>query len=90
MENNIEVLKFSATWCGPCRVLSSTLKDVEGITNIDIDKDMETARKYGVRSVPLLVFLKDGVEVHRKSGNMPLSMYNDILTEINDSKEINN
>jgi thioredoxin 1 len=90
MENNIEVLKFSATWCGPCRVLAQTLKDVEGITNIDVDKDHETSRKYGVRSVPLLVFLKDGVEIHRQSGSISLSMYNSILTEINDSKEINN
>ena len=79
---SIEVLKFSATWCGPCRVLAQTLKDVEGITNIDIDKDMETARKYGIRSVPTMVFLKDGKEVHRQSGNMPLSMYNQILDEI--------
>ena len=80
---NVEVLKFSATWCGPCRVLAQTLKDVEGITNIDIDKDMETARKYGIRSVPTMVFLKDGKEIHRQSGNMPLSMYNQILDEIN-------
>jgi thioredoxin 1 len=80
---SVEVLKFSATWCGPCRVLAQTLKDVEGITNIDIDKDMETARKYGIRSVPTLVFLKDGKEVHRQSGNMPLQMYNQILDEIN-------
>ncbi len=86
----IEVLKFYADWCGPCRVLAQTLKDVDGITNINIDKDMETARKYGVRSVPLLVFLKDGVEVHRVSGSMPLQQYKDILTEINDSKELNN
>jgi thioredoxin 1 len=87
---NIEVLKFSATWCGPCRVLAQTLKDVEGITNIDIDKDRETPAKYGIRSVPTMVFLKDGKEVHRQSGNMPLQMYQQILTEINDSKEINN
>lgn len=87
---SVEVLKFSATWCGPCRVLAQTLKDVEGITNIDIDKDMETARKYGIRSVPTMVFLKDGVEVHRQSGNMPLQMYQQILNEINDSKELNN
>ena len=80
---NIEVLKFSASWCGPCRVLAQTLAGVEGITNIDIDKDMETARKYGIRSVPTMVFLKDGKEVHRQSGNMPLSMYNQILDEIN-------
>ena len=90
MENKIEVLKFSATWCGPCRVLAQTLKDVEGITNIDIDKDQETPRKYGIRSVPTMVFLKDGVEVHRQSGNMPLQMYQQILDEINDSKELNN
>lgn len=86
---SIEVLKFSATWCGPCRVLAQTLKDVEGITNIDIDKDSETPKKYGIRSVPTMVFLKDGKEVHRQSGNMPLQMYQQILTEINDSKEIN-
>jgi len=83
---SVEVLKFSATWCGPCRVLAQTLKDVEGITNIDIDKDMETARKYGIRSVPTLVFLKDGKEVHRQSGNMPITMYNQILDEINLNK----
>jgi thioredoxin 1 len=80
---SIEVLKFSATWCGPCRVLAQTLKDVEGITNIDIDKDRETPVKYGIRSVPTMVFLKDGKEVHRQSGNMPLTMYNQILDEIN-------
>ena len=87
---SVEVLKFSATWCGPCRVLAQTLKDVEGITNIDIDKDRETPAKYGIRSVPTMVFLKDGKEVHRQSGNMPLEMYQQILNEINDSKELNN
>ena len=85
---NIEVLKFSASWCGPCRVLAQTLAGVEGITNIDIEKDQETARKYGIRSVPTLVFLKDGVEVHRQSGNMPLKMYENILNEIKFSKEL--
>ena len=83
---NVEVLKFSATWCGPCRVLAQTLKDVEGITNIDIDKDRETPAKYGIRSVPTLVFLKDGKEVHRQSGNMPLDMYQQILDEIKINK----
>jgi len=86
MENKIEILKFSATWCGPCKVLANTLKDVEGITNIDIDKDRETPVKYGIRSVPTLVFLKDGKEVHRQSGNMPLDMYQQILDELKINK----
>ena len=84
----LEVLKFYADWCGPCRVLSQTLKDVEGITNINVDKDQETARKYGIRSVPTMVFLKNGVEVHRQSGNMPLKMYEDIIADLKFSKEI--
>ena len=87
---NIEVLKFSASWCGPCRVLAQILKDVEGVTNVDIDNNMEQARKYNIRNVPTLVFLKDGVEVHRKSGIMSLSLFNEIMDEIKFSKELNN
>ena len=85
---NIEVLKFSAQWCPPCRVLAQTLKDVEGITSVDIDKNMETARQHNVRSVPTLVFKKDGVEVHRISGSIPLDKYNQILDDIKFSKEL--
>jgi thioredoxin 1 len=85
---NIEVLKFSAQWCPPCRVLAQTLKDVEGITSVDIDKNMETARQHNVRSVPTLVFKKDGVEVHRISGAISLDKYNEILDDIKFSKEL--
>ncbi len=52
----IEVLKFSATWCGPGRVLASNVAGVSGITNIDIDKDMELAKEHNVRSVPSMIF----------------------------------
>ena len=84
------MLKFSATWCGPCKVLATTLKDAAEIKSIDVEQDQETARKYNIRSVPTLVFLRNGKEVHRVSGSMPLQKYKDILTEINDSKELNN
>lgn len=66
-----EVLKFSASWCQPCKALASILEgDSWGlpITEIDIDKDMEKAIQYGVRSVPTMVMLEDGKEIKRKTG----------------------
>lgn len=85
---NIEVLKFSASWCGPCRMLAQTLKHATEVKNIDVDSNREMAAKYEIRSVPTLVFLKDGVEVHRTSGSMSLEKYRQILDEINDNKEL--
>ncbi len=85
----VTVLKFSAQWCGPCRMMTKLFEDVEGITNIDVDKDKETAAQYGVRRIPTFVFLKNDKEVYRKSGTMTLEEYQSVLTEINDAKELN-
>lgn len=79
---SLKVLKFSASWCGPCRVLSQTLKDVPDITNVDIDKEMETARKYSVRKVPTIVFEKDGIEVGRVSGVITKQAYEEFLNKL--------
>jgi len=80
---SIEVLKFSASWCTPCKLLSATLKDVEGVKEIDIDKNRELTSQYGVRSVPTLVFLQDGKEVERTTGSIPLAKYEEIINRLN-------
>jgi len=74
----IEVLKFSSDSCQPCKVLAKTLEGVEGITEV---KDMEVFKKYGIRRVPALVFLKDGEEVQRVGGIITLTQYKEILNE---------
>ena len=78
-----EVLKFSASWCGPCKVLATTLQNVEGITNVDIDADRQKAIDFNVRSVPTLVFLQDGKEVERTTGAIPLAKYEEIINRLN-------
>ena len=68
----MKVMKFYATWCGPCKAMSqilSTMDDLPEIQEIDIDEHMETAAKFNVRSVPTLVMVaEDGTEVKRYTG----------------------
>lgn len=78
-----EVLKFSASWCGPCQALSMTLKGIDDlgvqIKEIDIDDELDLAAQYSIRSVPTLVVLQDGVEVRRKSGALNKTQIKELI-----------
>jgi len=67
------VLKFSASWCQPCKMLTNTLKDVQTdvqISEIDIDENEKIVRDYNIRGVPTLIMLDGNTEIKRKSGMM--------------------
>ena len=66
---------FSATWCGPCKVLSPIIEDVkkdlgEGATvlKVNIDNNVDVARMYQIRSIPTLMVFKEGEIVWRQNG----------------------
>lgn len=66
------ILRFTASWCGPCKSLSKTLDEIE--TNIsfeviDIDVNPELAVEYGVRGVPTMVMLDGNIEIKRIVGS---------------------
>ena len=67
-----QLLKFSASWCQPCKSLSGNLKHVDfkdvELKEIDIDENMELANKFGIRSVPTMVLMEDDKEIGRKVG----------------------
>lgn len=72
---SVKILKFSATWCGPCRVMAPAVKEAVSdfqeveLEEVDVDTDdNELSLTYGVRSVPTLIFLKDGKEIDRVVG----------------------
>jgi thioredoxin-like negative regulator of GroEL len=67
-----ELLKFSASWCQPCKSLAGNFKYVNlgdvSLKEYDIEDNLEEAQQYGIRSVPTMILLEDGVEIGRKSG----------------------
>lgn len=70
----ITVKKFYAEWCGPCKVLTPVMENVQtkfqGVffESVDIDSQFEVAQKYYVRSVPTVIVEKNGEEVQRFVG----------------------
>ena len=71
------VVQFSATWCGPCKVLSNLIdvnedKFVNQVYKIDIDEAPTLSQALRIRSVPTLIRFEDHVEVKRVVGNQPL------------------
>jgi len=72
----LKVIKFSASWCVPCKYLKPVFEEIkimEDFNNVnfvdyDIDEEYELTKKYNVRSVPTVIFEKDGNEIERISG----------------------
>ncbi len=74
------VVDFFATWCGPCRMLSPILEEIEGdkagavrFYKVDVDQSPELAMSYNVVSVPTLVLFKGGAPVSTSVGLAPRS-----------------
>ncbi len=72
--NELVVIDFFATWCGPCKMLSPVIENVESLIHdvkfikVDIDQFNDLASQYKIQSVPTLVFLKNGQEVMKSIG----------------------
>jgi len=75
--NQLVVIDFSATWCGPCKMiaplftsLSDQMQDVVFL-KVDVDDNPDTAAKYSVSAMPTFLFIKGGTVVDRLMGANP-------------------
>lgn len=68
----IEMLYFSAPWCGPCKMMTQPIEELKAagwnITKINSDVDKALAAKYQIMAIPTFVILKDGQPVRRFTG----------------------
>ena len=88
--SKIAVADFSATWCGPCKMMAPVfhtvaedMKDAISFFNVDVDENPGLAASNKVFSVPTLILYKDGVETSRSVG--AISKY-DLIDFINKNK----
>mgnify|MGYP003586578410 CR=1 FL=1 len=66
-----KILKFSASWCQPCKMLAKNLENANltiPVEEVDIDEKTDMSVEYKIRGVPTLVMLEDGKEIKRVSG----------------------
>ena len=82
----LAMVDFWASWCGPCKMLSPVVEAIadqyEGkalVGKVNVDEEPDLARRFGVMSIPTVVFLKNGQEFDRKVGVMPAEAFTSVL-----------
>ncbi|MGD1910397.1 MAG: thioredoxin [Rivularia sp. (in: cyanobacteria)] len=83
---NLLVVDFTATWCGPCRLvaplmeqLSDEYKESIKVVKIDVDKDKPLAKKYEVRTIPAVLYFKNGELVETIKGVSPYEEFSNAV-----------
>ena len=83
----VTVKKFSAEWCGPCRMLAPVMNEIKTkypnvrFEDIDIDEYTEDVEKYSVTSVPTVIIEKNGQLLERFSGLQSKIAYQNAINE---------
>ena len=72
------LVDFGATWCAPCRAIAPAVAELATrykgklrVASLNVDDNTDTAQQYGVRSLPTLLFFKDGKVVQQIVGAVP-------------------
>jgi len=80
------MVDFWAAWCGPCLMVAPILDQIADeygekavIGKLDVDNNPETAAKFGIRSIPTLLYFKDGKVVDKVVGAGPKPLYTEKL-----------
>ncbi|MGB1248346.1 MAG: thioredoxin [Chitinophagales bacterium] len=84
--DKLTIVDFWAEWCGPCIALGPTIDalhtEYEGSVNIgklNVDENPETAGQFGVRSIPTIIFVKNGEVVDKLIGGQSKQAFVELI-----------
>ncbi len=86
--NDVAVIDCWAAWCGPCRMLSPVIEELAkekkdvAFGKLNVDENRATPMKYGIMSIPTLLYFKDGQLVDKTIGARPKRSIEDRLEKI--------
>jgi len=76
------IVDFWATWCGPCHMVAPIMEQLAGeypgkvkVLKVDVDANQRTAMRFNVRSIPSILFFKDGRHVDTLVGAYPKAAF---------------
>jgi thioredoxin 1 len=86
--DNLTVVDFWADWCAPCKMIAPTIEELATKFNgkvsmgkLNVDENNKTATKYGIRSIPTLLFFKGGSIVNQVVGVRSKDELEEVITQ---------
>lgn len=88
-EEKIVVVDFTATWCGPCRLVSPLMdqlaeeyKERAKVVKVDVDNNKPIFKRFGLRSIPAVLFFKDGELAEKIIGVSPYEQFSNAVEKL--------